>query len=78
MVHAGRVGIIHGENVVILHAVFVAVVVILTVVGNIVGGINVQFTVEHMGGGIRGKNVGNQGFALFAHVNASFQNHIIT
>ena len=70
MIHAGRVRIVHGQDVVVFHAVFVAVVVILSIVGNVVGGINIDFSIENMGGGIRCENMGDQRLALFAHPGA--------
>ena len=52
---------------VVLHAVFIAVVIILTVMGNVMGGVHIDFTVEDVGGRIRCENVGNQRLALFTH-----------
>lgn len=52
---------------VVFHAVFIPVVVILAVVGDIMGRINVNLSVKNMGGGIRREDVGDQWTALFAH-----------
>ena len=48
VIHAGRVRPVHGQDMVVLHHVFAAVVVILTVMGNIVGRINIDLIPENM------------------------------
>jgi hypothetical protein len=72
VVHAGSIHAVHGKDVIILHAVLITVIVVLTVMGNIMGGIDVNLSVENMSGRIRCKNMGDQWPALFTHEDSSF------
>lgn len=56
---------------VVLHQVFVAVVVVLAVVGDIMGGIDLDPPAEHMGSRVRSENMTDQRLAFFAHGDAS-------
>ena len=71
VIHAGRVQTVHGQNVVVFHPVFITVVVVLTVMGNIVGRVDIDLSIKNMGGRIRGKDVGDQGPALLTHGNST-------
>ena len=64
-----RIGglVVHAEHVVILHLVLVAVVVVLAVVRDVVGRVDVELVVEHVGGRVRGENVGDERFSLLCH-----------
>ena len=55
---------------VVFHAVLIAIVIVLAVVGNVMGGVYVDFAIEDVGGRIRGKDMGDQRLALFTHEEA--------
>ena len=67
VINAFAVKRIHGKDMIILHPVFIAVIVVLSVVWNIVGRIDVEFVIENMGGRIRGKDMTYQRLPLFTH-----------
>ena len=70
VVHTGRIHTVHGQDVVVFHAVLIAIVIVLAVVGNVMGGVYVDFAIEDVGGRIRGKDMGDQRLALFTHEEA--------
>ena len=70
MIHTGSVRVIHGQDVIVFHEVLITVVIILTIVGNVMGRVNIDLSVKDMGGRIRGKDMGDQGPALLAHNSA--------
>ena len=52
---------------VILHPVLIPVIVILALMRNIVGGIDIDLSVEYMGRGIGRKDVAHQRFSFLTH-----------
>nr|AHF23851.1 hypothetical protein [uncultured bacterium Contig15] len=70
VIHAGGIRVIHGQDVVIFHEILIAVVIILAFMRDIMGRINVDLSVEDMGGRIRSKDMGYQRPALLAHNSA--------
>ena len=68
MVDAGCIHTVHAEYMVVLHLVFIPVVIILPVMGNIVGWVNIKLIIKYMGRRICGVNMGYKGFSLFTHL----------
>lgn len=71
VIHAGSVQAVHGQDVVVFHPVFITVVVVFSVMGNVVGGVDIDLSIKYMGGRIRSKDMGDQGAALLTHGNST-------
>ena len=68
VIYAFRINIIHCQNMIILHLILIAVVIVLPVMWDIVGWVYVYFAIIHMCRRIRCINVCNKRLSLSTHL----------
>ena len=61
MVGHGAVDCVEREDVVVVHGILIAIVVVGDGGGDVVGWVDVEFVVEDVGGGVRGVDVVDEG-----------------
>ncbi|MNI57588.1 hypothetical protein D3C73_1126590 [compost metagenome] len=60
VIHGGRAEVIQGQNMIILHGVLVAIVIIRSVMIQVMRRIDINFALEYMGRRVSCINVGHQ------------------